>query len=248
MKTKIFLLFSTIIFILSCKDNNMLTFDTYDFSSEKCASCPEVSISFPKYTEATKISETINNALQEEIISQLNYEDEIETTTIEKASKTFKDKFLELSQKFPDETVVWEATIDGEAIHEDKNTITIELSAYIFTGGAHGYTSTTYLNFDKKKGTELENWELFKDKDLFSNFLETKFRIQESIPQDKSINSTGFMFENDKFHLPENIGFTKKGLQFIYNPYEVASYVDGPVTITIPYNQVNTYLTIKTKN
>jgi len=247
MKTKLFILLSLII-ITGCEDSDKLAYETFNFSSEKCANCPEVSISFPKCTTATKISETINTSIQEEIISQLNYEDEIETNSIEKAANTFKEKFTEFSQKFPDETVSWEATIKGSVLYEDMNTITIELNTYIFTGGAHGYTSITYLNFDKKKSTELENWELFKDKDLFLAFLETKFKIQENIPQDKSINSTGFMFENDTFHLPENIGFTKKGLQFIYNPYEVASYVDGPVTITIPYNQINSYLSVKTKN
>ena len=52
------------------------------------------------------------------------------------------------------------------------------------------------------------------------------------------------MFEDELFKLPETMGFTKNGLQLIYNRYEVASYSDGPVVLTLPYDEVDTYLAI----
>ena len=143
--------------------------------------------------------------------------------------------------------IPWEATIDGEVVYEDENIITLMLNSYSFTGGAHGYASTSFLNFDKRQGTELENWELFDDLEGFEDFAETKFRIQEKIPQNKNINSTGFMFEGDSFHLSENLGYTQEGLQLIYNQYEVASYADGPIVLTLPYNEINLYLKRKVK-
>ena len=55
------------------------------------------------------------------------------------------------------------------------------------------------------------------------------------------------MFEEDAFYLPENIGFTPKGIQLLYNQYEVSSFAEGPIEVTIPYNEVKKYLTIKVK-
>lgn len=242
MKIKFFLFTCLLLIIFSCKDNHKLTFDTYNFTPKECNDCPKVSISFPKFETTTTVGKTINHALEEEVITLLNYDEEVAATTIEKANVAFKNDFIALNSKFPDESINWEASIEGTLSYENKNIITIALHSYIFTGGAHGYSAVRYLNFDKKKGVELENWELFKDATVFLKFVETKFRIQENIPQGQPINSTGFMFENDTFHFSENIGFTKKGLQFIYNQYEVASYADGPIILTVPYREVNAYL------
>jgi len=118
----------------------------------------------------------------------------------------------------------------------------VVLNSYTFTGGAHGYGAATFLNFDKQQAIELENYELFSDIEGFTAHVETKFRETQQIPIDDNINATGFMFTNDAFHLPENLGFTKDGIQLIYNQYEVASYADGPIELTIPFAEVNLFL------
>ena len=76
---------------------------------------------------------------------------------------------------------------------------------------------------------------------------EAKFRSQEKIPASEPINSTGFMFDGETFYLPENIGFTQEGIQLLYNQYEVASYADGPIVLTLSYKEVKDYLTVKIK-
>ncbi|NNE76731.1 MAG: DUF3298 domain-containing protein, partial [Pricia sp.] len=110
------------------------------------------------------------------------------------------------------------------------------------------YSSKRFLNFDKRKGRELENWQLFRNREDFQLFAERKFRNQEDIPLQGPINSTGFMFEKDSFYLPENIGFTKEGVKLLYNPYEVASYADGPIILTLPFKEVAPFLVTKTKS
>lgn len=246
MKTPLTYLLLVLV-LFSCKDEAKLTFKTISFNKGQCSDCPQVAIAIPKALETSKLSATINNALKEEVISLLTFDDETESSTIEEAIMSFKNGYLDLKKMYPDETVGWETKIDGEVAYEDMTKLTIELRSYQFTGGAHGYGSTVFLNFDKKKGVELENWELFKNQQDFRYFAETKFRIQEHIPQGKAINSTGFMFENEAFYLPENIGFTKKGIQLHYNQYEVASYADGPIILTLPYNEVRNYLSHKIK-
>lgn len=241
--------------LIGCSNTDKLTFETLKINEQarlangkECQDCPQVIIAIPKAIENSKIANTINTALEEEIISLLLFDDAITVNNLDDALVSFNSGYQEMKTMFADESPGWEAKIDGELIFEDAVLLTIELNSYIFTGGAHGYTSKRFLNFDKSKGTELENWELFKSPKKFEVFAEAKFREQEEIPKDKSINYTGLMFEKDSFYLPENIGFTKDGVQLLYNPYEVASFADGPIILTLPYNLVKPFLSSKRKS
>ncbi|MBT8293510.1 MAG: DUF3298 and DUF4163 domain-containing protein [Eudoraea sp.] len=236
-----------LVLITSCQDNRNVTFEALSLQNSKCEECPEVSINIPKASGNNKLSKSINLALQEEVISQLTFDDELNAETIQQAIESFTNGYFELKKIYPDETIGWKATINGLVTFEDNDLITVELQSYLFTGGAHGYGSTNYLNFNKKSGKEIDAWELFEDKEGFQKYAETQFRIQQNIPVNKSINSTGFMFDKDLFYLPENIGFTEKGLKLLYNQYEVASYADGPIELTLPYKDIQKFLSGKIK-
>ncbi|WP_067034895.1 DUF3298 and DUF4163 domain-containing protein [Allomuricauda sp. CP2A] len=233
--------------LVGCQTEHKLTFEPLNLQGESCQNCPEITINIPHALDDTGVATAINRSLREEVIALLSFSENEDVGDIDQAMASFTDSYKELKTKFPDE-IGWEAKINGEIIYEDANLVTIVVNSYTFTGGAHGYGSTSYLNFDKRKGTELENWELFDDPEGFEKFAETKFRIQEDIPQDSNINATGFMFEGDMFHLPYNVGYTQDGVQLIYNQYEVASYADGPIVLTLPYAEVNVYLKRKVKS
>ncbi len=237
----LFLLF----LITGCQDNRNVTFEALSLENTKCKECPEVSIAIPEALGKNKLAKSINLTLQEEVISKLTFDDEINAETMQQAIESFTNGYFELKKIYPDETIGWKATINGRVTYEDNNLITIELRSYLFTGGAHGYGSTNYLNFNKKRGREIDPWELFEDREGFQEYAETQFRLQQNIPVNKSINSTGFMFEKDHFYLPENIGFTEKGLKLLYNQYEVASYADGPIELTLPYKDIQKFLSGK---
>lgn len=237
--------FLLLIALWGCKNEEQLAFEPKEIRSESCGSCPEVVINIPHALNNDPLSATINNAIKEEVLSLLIYDDGMEASTIEEAILSFKNGYLELKRRYPDEPIGWEAKIDGILTYEDKNILTIQIDSYSFTGGAHGFSATRFLNFDKNKALEMENGDLFINSMEFQEYAEGKFRDQENIPGTESINSTGFMFENDTFYLPQNIGFTKNGLQLIYERYEIASYADGPIVLTLPYLEINSFLRLK---
>ena len=233
--------------LIACNTEEILTFETSIISNDTCENCTSVSIEIPKALGRIKLSKTINIALQEEIIALLNFDEESDAQTIEGATAAFVKDYEELNGKFPEESMPWKAKINGTIIFENKEVLTILLESYMYTGGAHGYDTNRFLNFDKIKEVELDRVELFKNEEKFKAFAETIFRKQENVPADASINSTGFMFETESFYLPENIGYTHKGLLLFYEPYEIASFADGPIILTIPYNDANNFLKISTK-
>ncbi len=234
-----------LIVIISCETESKLTFDTLQLEGENCTDCPTIEINIPTAMDESSVATAINRSLREEIISLLSFSEDQTIDSVDKAIASFTDSYKELKEKFPEE-VAWEAQINGEVVYEDTNIVTIKLNSYSFTGGAHGYASTSFLNFDKAQGTELENYNLFEDYEGFSQFAEAQFREQEKIPQDRNINATGFMFEEDAFHLAQNMGYTQNGLQMVYNQYEVASYAEGPIVLTLSFEDINKYLKFKT--
>lgn len=243
MKIKSFFLFFLIL-IISCKNKEEAAYVPLNFSSDTCVDCASVAIEIFEFKNDTKLGEAINNALREEVVKQLNFDGNIKNASIDDAITAFKKEFQDLKSKYPHETMDWEAIIKSDITFENKEVLTIKLDTYIFTGGAHGHSSLRFLNFNKKKDALFENLQIFKQEDDFNHFAEIKFKLQEDIPQNTAINSTGFMFEDDIFYLPASLGFTKKGLQLIYNQYEIASYADGPIILTLPYNEIQEFLSV----
>ncbi|NAS31172.1 DUF4163 domain-containing protein [Flavobacteriaceae bacterium R38] len=236
------LLFSVfILLIFSCSKNQDLTFQNSEMSIDDCDNCPLIKVDIPEAEENSDIAIKINTILAEKVIEIIDFSEEKELENIPEAIQSFSSSYKELVKEFP-ESVKWEATVDGSISSRHKEIICIQLNSYMFTGGAHGYNAVTYINFNLKSGNELSPSDFVKDIDKFTLMAEKMFRKQEDIPLDKNINSTGFMFENDQFHLPENIGFTENEIILFYNQYEIASYADGPKTIEIPLSQAKELL------
>ena len=237
--------FLPLLFLLvfaSCSEKESLSFTPLNVASHPCDSCPSVQIALPEAEGPSKVARAINTALREEVIELLTFDETQQAGSIDEAIASFQRGYDELRELYQDETPGWKAELAAEITYEDEEWVSIRLDSYSFTGGAHGYGSVRYLNFNKQKGSEVATWELFSKQEDFERFAELKFREQENIPADQSINSTGFMFEDDRFYLPENIGFCKEGIKLHYNQYEVASYADGPIELTIPFTEVKAFL------
>lgn len=244
MNNKFFLYFFIIV-LIGCNNKKEISFETLKISTEKEVNKPLVVINVPKAIKKSKVSETINKTIKDKIISLLIFDDEVVVDNIDDAISSLNDEFLSVKEKLPEDATRWEATINGKVIYETDKIITIDLETYEFTGGAHGYESSILLNFDVVKGELIQNEELFSSKEEFYNIAESTFRLQEKIPANVPINDTGFMFEEEVFTLPNNIGYTKKGLKLLYNTYEVGSYADGQIEVLLPYAEINKMLVVK---
>lgn len=154
----------------------------------------------------------------------------------------FIDDFRNYENDIGNNFVPYEADTYMEVIYQSPELISIDLNFYFFTGGAHGYGGTRFLNFDAKTGAILTLDQVFTDIQKIEEITEKMIREQYNIPVSHNINSTGFWFENDTFHLPENIGFTATEVLLIYNQYEIASYAEGAISLSIPKTEITQYL------
>ncbi|XLS28944.1 DUF3298 domain-containing protein [Flavobacteriaceae bacterium M23B6Z8] len=232
-----------LVLILSCASEEKLTFYSSEITNENCKACASVSINVPKATPETMVSQRINGAVEGLIIDLLSFSENENLENLDAAILSFESAYEEIEAQF-NESPEWEFSAEGEITYQTSDLICIEISAYIFTGGAHGYNSSNFLLFDPETGNMLGIEDVFKDVKAFKEVAEQKFRRQEGIPAPQSINSTGFMFEQDTFELPENIGFQEDQLVLIYNQYEVASYANGQIIVEIPIKEIRSMIKI----
>lgn len=253
MKNKIGLIGILLITLLACETETPLSVSAENFSEENIsncnnAKCPEITVNYVLVEGEQSISEKINNELKSFIIASLQIgEKETNAQTIEEAAENFIKTYKMHSAEFPDMAAEYFSEINVSDIFKNDQLLSFQLKQYKFTGGAHGYGTTHFVNFDPATGEKLSIKDMFSDFDAFKKVAEKKFRKAHKISENENINSTGFWFEDDTFYLPETVGFTNKEVLFHYNQYDIASYAEGPIELAIPIKDIQQFLAISVK-
>ncbi len=247
---KLLLPLTIIVLLVGCKnEDEAFNFEEFfieevsetdcDFEEENCAF---ISIHTPFAQDVGPRSRTINQNIEEHILGMVDYQEMKNLGSLEELAQRFIDDYEASAEEFPEYNIPWEASVEGRIVHNSPELISLEYKIGLFTGGAHGYTSVSFLNLNPETG------EVFSNKDLFTtgfnSYAEKIFRKKNSIPEDGPINSTGFFFEEDTFQLPKNIGFLKNKIILRYNAYEVASYAEGGIQLEIPLEEVEEFIKI----
>jgi len=251
MSNKITILILAFILVLSCKKEAPILLSSKEFSEEfsgdcKGEDCAKVTVDYIKIQGNKEIVDKINFTIGNSIIYFLKPDDEknIKATVISEAANLFITRSENDKKEFPEmNSYVAELSVSNS--YMSSNILSVKTEFYNYIGGAHGNRITDFLNFDPKTGNLLRIGMLVKDRKVFTEFVETLFRVDNNIPPNDSINSTGFWFDNDTFNLPNSIGFSEEGMVIFYNSYLVNSYANGPVEFTIPWETASPYLNIK---
>jgi len=238
-----------LLFIGCNKDVPKLSFDELNIEQVSEVNCnPEeenctfIGIKIPWAMEKDTRSNLLNSHIKNHIIKLVDYQDDKNATSLENLAKIFIEDYEATAKEFPEYNIPWEAFVEGKVTYISEKVVSIRFNLSLFTGGAHGYTSDSFLNFDPESGRLLSNNDLFSED--FKEYVEAKFREKNEIPENETINSTGFFFEDDKFHLPQNIGFHSNKIILIYNAYEIASYSEGNIQMEFKIDETKKFIKI----
>lgn len=132
---------------------------------------------------------------------------------------------------------------EARKIFENKKVVSYEINSYDFEGGAHGSASSFGCTFRKSDGRRLgreilkdnydENWEKMYNGAL-KKYLE--------VSSDQELFSALFV-EGGIIPAPQmEPYFTKEGLRFVYQQYEIGPYAIGMPEVVIPYAKLKPYL------
>ncbi|WP_062057117.1 DUF3298 and DUF4163 domain-containing protein [Aquimarina longa] len=236
--------------IYSCSNKEFFTFEKQVFTADtfldcKSTNCATIVVNLVKTIEKDQTTTRVNKEIENTAIAILNSNDNASKSTLREAITEFNTSYQNDSKKFPDEIIPYEVTIDSKLTFQSHSLISVVLDSYIFTGGAHGNSSITYLNIDPKNGKQISNASLFKNYDAFKSYAEKIFRIKNKISESEPINSTGFFFENDVFSLPTTIGFSDTEVILYYNHYEISSYAEGGIELKLKKEDVASFFNFK---
>ena len=210
--------------------------DTADFD------CSIIALDVVRATGAKNVSNRINQLLDEHTINLISTQENDTVSTLEGLTDKFLSEYREAAENFSEEPP-WEAYVDQKVYLQNDSLVSIGIITEIFSGGAHGYKTLTFINIDPVTGKKLSKNDIFEED--FTGYVERRFRQEQNIPEDENINSTGFWFENETFNLPENIGFSEDRVILVYNSYEIAPYAAGDIVMEIPMEEVRSFIRIE---
>ena len=233
---KIISIFSLLLIIVSCKNEvKPLVFETEVISQSFDAN---IEIAFNRVKGKSIIANSINTTIEKELIKTIPNSETYKS--LNEALDAFNEQYKTFSKEFEEESQPWELNIETEIVYESQEVITLVLSSYSDTGGAHGNDRIQLLNFNTNTGTLYSKSEIINDIPKFKILAESYFlKNLES----EGLNISEFFF-GKPFQLPENFGFSEEGLILVYNVYEIASYSQGYTEFVIPFEEAANYLKI----
>ena len=112
-------------------------------------------------------------------------------------------------------------------------TYTIFNSSFL-AGAAHGYEASQYINYD------IAGAKVLTPALLFTNIEEVKKTVWNEMLRNENVSP--MLLVNEVPHI-DNFYVNDYSMTFVYNPYEVAAYAAGPVSVTVGAYELKAYLT-----
>ena len=127
--------------------------------------------------------------------------------------------------------------------------VSIMISGYQYSGGAHGFTVFIPINYDLKNNTRIELQDLFKTGADYltklSDYCIPRLKTKLGADADQKWIEDGAAAKAENYQL---FTFSESGLKITFGDYQVAAYAVGPQNVTIPWSQLTTILNTKFAN
>lgn len=120
--------------------------------------------------------------------------------------------------------------LEAKPLFQNAGLLTYEATRYIFTGGAHGMSSTVCWVFDLETGNQLTEDDIFVSNvftdltDLLRTALHTDLAARNLSPDD---------FFIDQVQPNGNFAVTGEGIYYQFNPYDIAPYAMGDTRLLL---------------
>ncbi|MFD2146566.1 DUF3298 and DUF4163 domain-containing protein [Mucilaginibacter antarcticus] len=205
------------------------------------SACTVASITYPVFNG----QQLLNNSIRHKLIMLFggNNPDVKPDTSLQLYAKNFIKGYENDSPKQNNAGIFYTLAIKAALTRQDSSLTTLELSGYSYQGGAHGGSTTAFINWDTKANNDIR----LKDvliagyRDSLTAIAETIFRQQEKLTPTASL-ANDYFFKDAKFTLNENFVITPVGLKFLYNQYEIKPYAAGQTIVLIPYANIKSLL------
>lgn len=116
--------------------------------------------------------------------------------------------------------------------------ISVFISKYLFTGGANGSNVGVFATFSSGNGSRIDLRAEIGDTTRLLECAAEILSKDRGYPRNATKEQTGLFVELSQLPMPRNLGLNKKGLILYYNMYEIGPRVQGEISITVPYSEL----------
>lgn len=125
----------------------------------------------------------------------------------------------------------------------DANVLVYRISFSDYQGGAHGNYGYAYINFDPSTSSVITMDKIFKS----GSKPQLLKLIKKQLCEDNHVHSLAGLddlgFFPDQIKVAEQFFVDTEGICFSYDPYDIACYATGAVSVTVPYYDLRDTLT-----
>lgn len=135
----------------------------------------------------------------------------------------------------------WQSWLQAKLIDQHGDVLVVELSSYLFTGGAHGIPGRGFINYScsRKQALRLTDIILPGREDAFWNLARAARRAwlqSEGLDQDRDFQASW------PFVMTDNVALLRDRIQLKYDVYAMAPYSMGHPVLDIPYGHLQEVL------
>lgn len=190
-----------------------------------------------KFTQGSTIELSSSYPFMYSIVTQANQINDLLRNEIEKKTNDF---IKEAQNYFSRKSSIsgWSQEIKYSIEFYSKKLLSLTGETYTYTGGAHGNTFYISQNYSLTG----ENIKLINLSDLFiadSDFINilSNYLIKKLKEQNASLIINGEITEFNEKDL-RAFAISPRDLLFVFSPYSVASYAEGPFFVKVPYSEI----------
>lgn len=175
----------------------------------------------------------INNQICEDIMTFKN--------DVKKQAIAYKKLYTEKLSDSDEDYVKYqyEVYINNEVTYDKNNIISIVITKYEFTGGAHGMTYLDSYNYNLLTGEKLTLKDMFKPdidyKEIVNNFIQKEINSNPEI-YFKGDEAFKGISEDQPFYIEDD------GIIIYFGLYEIAPYYVGIPKFKLRFDEFNQYL------
>jgi hypothetical protein len=142
-----------------------------------------------------------------------------------------------------------EHTLSGFSLLSDKKIYVYGIERYVDMGGAHGLETRNYFNFDLKTGNLISENDLFipNYKAGLADLIKKRI-IEEARENNDSIDTEPVLSLEDTDYWIDSIKpngnfyISDEGINYVFNPYEIAPYYMGQTEVSLPFDILKGFL------
>ena len=198
--------------------------------------CAEIEVNYPIFKSHKLLNQRIESIVMREIEEFIPMPNN--ANTISDQMELFIKNYSLFKTQFPESETPWFLEINVETTYNRSGWLSFVSRSKSYTGGVRINESLKYVNTDTL-GRTIDIEKKIGSFNELRRRAEIIFRNQNNLTPDSHLSASGYTFENNRFHLPKNIGINDTDILLYYNNYEIGDNSQGAMLIKIPHQLSN---------